>query len=109
MPKPAVQVDLDGDDELVKKAWPRLSTVGVAIAALLVLLVGVSPALLQGESLSAFNLVLLAGSVLGIGLLLRWAVGGAGRTLGSILITIGVVSLVFAIGLTAFVVLTCCS
>jgi hypothetical protein len=109
MPSPAVQVDAGWDDEVVRAGWPRLRTVGVAIAVLLVLLAGVSPALLQGESLSAFNLLLLAGSVLGIGLLLRWAVGGAAGSLASILIIIGVVSVVFAIGLTAFVVLSCCA
>jgi hypothetical protein len=82
--------------------------VGLAILALLVLLVAVSPTILQGESLSPISLLLLAGTVLGVGLLLRWGNGGGAHPLGSMLIVIGVVSLVIAIGLTVFVVLTCC-
>jgi hypothetical protein len=85
----------------MKEARPRLRTVGVAIAALLVLLVALSPTLLFGQSLSAFGLVLTGASLLIGGLLLRWGGGANARTLGTILVIIGVVVLAFAVGLMA--------
>jgi hypothetical protein len=83
----------------MREARPRL-TVGAVIAALLVLLVALSPTLLFGQSLSAFGLVLLGASLLGVGLLVRWRGAGA-RTLGTILVIIGAVILALALGLTA--------
>lgn len=84
-----------------REARPRLRTVGAAIAALLVLPVALSPTLLFGQSLSAFALVLLGASLLGVGLLLRWRGGADARTLGTILAMIGVLLLAFGVGLMA--------
>jgi hypothetical protein len=56
----------------MKEARPRLRTVGAVIAAVLVLLVALSPTLLFGESLSAFGLVLTGSSLLVVGVILRW-------------------------------------
>ena len=81
----------------------RLGTVGAAIAAGLVLLVALSPTLLFGEPLSAFGLILMGVSLIGVGLLVRWAVGACARTLGTMLVAIGAVILILGLGLTAFV------
>jgi len=85
----------------MKEARPRQRTVGVAIAALLVLLVVLSPTLLFGQSLSAFGLLLVGASLLGVGLFLRWRGGADARMLGTILLIIGVVILAFLVGLMA--------
>ena len=82
----------------------RLGTVGAVIAAVLVLLVALSPTLLFGEPISAFGLILMGAILIGIGLLVRWALGARARTLGTMLVAIGAVILVLGLGLTAFVV-----
>jgi predicted membrane-bound mannosyltransferase len=86
---------------IMREARPRLRTVGAVIAALLVLLVALSPTLLFGQSLSAFDLVLTGASLLGVGLLVRWGGGAGARTLGTGLLIIGAVILALAVGLTA--------
>jgi hypothetical protein len=75
--------------------------VGAVIAAVLVLLVALSPSLLFGESLSAFGLILMGAGLLGVGLLARWAGGAGARTLGTSLLIIGAVILALGVGLTA--------
>ena len=80
---------------------PRLRTVGGVIAALLVLLVALSPALLFGEPLSAFGLLLIGAGLLVVGLLVRWRGGAGVRTFGTSLVIIGAVILALAVGLTA--------
>ena len=85
----------------VSEVPTRLGTAGAVIAAVLVLFVALSPTLLFGQSLSAFGLVLMGASVLGLGLLARRGGGARARTLGTILMTIGAVVLVLALGLTA--------
>ena len=83
------------------EARPRLRTVGAVIAALLVLLVVLSPTLLFGQSLSAFGLVLMGASLLGVGLLVRRGGSAGARTLGTSLLIIGAVTLALGVGLTA--------
>jgi len=85
----------------MREARPRLRMVAATIAAPLVLLVVLSPTLLFGQSLSAFGLVLTGGSLLGVGLLLRWGCCAGTRTPGTILVIIGVVLLAFGVGLVA--------
>jgi hypothetical protein len=80
---------------------PSLRTIGAAIAALLVVLVALSPTLLFGQSVSAFGLVLVGASLFGVGLFLRWGGGSDARTLGTILLIIGMVTLALGVGLTA--------
>jgi len=82
----------------------RLETVGAVIAAVLVLLVALAPSLLFGESLSGSGLILMGASLIGVGLVVRWAVGARARTLGTMLVAIGAVILVAGVGLTALVV-----
>jgi drug/metabolite transporter (DMT)-like permease len=82
----------------MRQARPRLRTVGAVVAALLVLLVALSPTLLFGESLSASGLILMGASLLGVGLLVRSGGGAGARTLGTSLLIIGGVILV--VGLT---------
>jgi drug/metabolite transporter (DMT)-like permease len=77
----------------------ELRTAGAAIAALLVLIVVLSPVLLGGETPSSFELLVLALGVLGLGLLLRWRGTAHARTLGSALVMLGVVSLAIVVGL----------
>ncbi len=82
----------------------RLGTISAVIVAVLVLLVALSPTLLFGESLSAFGLILMGASLIGVGLLVRWAVGARARALGTMLVVIGAVILVVGLGLTALLV-----
>ncbi len=82
----------------------RLGTISAVIVAVLVLLVALSPTLLFGESLSAFGLILMGASLIGVGLLARWAVGARARALGTMLVVIGAVILVVGLGLTALLV-----
>ncbi|HEX7195540.1 MAG TPA: hypothetical protein VF364_01760, partial [Candidatus Limnocylindria bacterium] len=89
---------------LMSEGGTRLSPVGVVIAAVLLLLVALSPTLLFGESISGFGLILMGASVLGTGLLVRWGVGARARTLGTMLVTIGAVILVVGLGLTVLAV-----
>lgn len=79
----------------------RLRSVGITIAALLILFVALSPTLLFGEPLSAFGLILMGGSLLLLGVLLRWRGGSNARTLGTILAVIGAVVLTSGLGLMA--------
>lgn len=85
----------------MSEARPRLRTVGTAIAALLLVLVALVPTLLFGESLSAGGLILLGGSLLVLGVLLRWGSGANAATLGTILVFLGVMLLAFGVGLLA--------
>jgi len=85
----------------MREARPRLRTVGAVIAALLVLLVALSPTLLFGQSLSAFGLVVMGASLLGVGLLGHRGGGTGVRTLGTSLVIIGAVILALGVGLTA--------
>jgi hypothetical protein len=89
----------------VSGARTGLGTAGAVIAAVLVLLVALSPTLLLGQSLSAFGLILTGAGVLGVGLLVRWGGGGGRRRLGTILAGIGTVILILALGLTAIFLL----
>jgi hypothetical protein len=82
----------------------RLETVGAVIAAVLVLLVALAPSLLFGESLSGSGLILMGASLIGVGLVVRWAVGARARTLGTMLVAIGALILVVGVGLTALVI-----
>jgi hypothetical protein len=66
----------------------------------MVLLVALLPTLLFGQSLSAFSLVLIGGSLLAFGLLVRRGLGPGARTLGTILVTTGALILALAVGLT---------
>ncbi len=84
----------------MREARPRLRTVGAVIAAVLVLLVALSPTLLFGQSLSAFGLLVMGASLLGVGLLVRWGGGAGARTLGTSLLIVGAVILALAVGLT---------
>lgn len=72
---------------------------GAPLAALLLLFVVLSPVLLRGEVPSLFELFLLASTVLGAGLLLRWRGTARTRALGSILVILGGVSLTIVAGL----------
>jgi hypothetical protein len=85
----------------MREPRPRKRTVGAVIAAVLVLLVALSPTLLFGQSLSAFGLVVMGASLLGVGLLVRWGGGAGARTLGTFLVIIGAVILALAVGLMA--------
>ena len=85
----------------MREARPRLNAVGAVIAALLVLFVALSPALLFGQSLSAFGLGVIGASLFGLGLLWRRRGGAWVRTFGTSLAIIGAVNLVLAVGLIA--------
>jgi hypothetical protein len=85
----------------MSEARPRLRALGAVIAALLVLLVAMSPTLLFGETPTAFGLVLTGASLLGVGLLVRRGRGAGVRALGTSLLIIGAVILALAVGLTA--------
>ena len=75
-----------------------MKTVGIAIAVALVVLVLFSPFLLFGSTPSLFNLVLLTGSLLGAGLLLRMQQGTTQRLVGTVLAIVGGISLVLVVG-----------
>jgi hypothetical protein len=79
----------------------RIRMVGAIIAALLLLLVALSPMLLFGRSFSGIDLIVMGGSLLGVGLLLRWAGGANARTPGTIVMIIGVGLLGLGVGLIA--------
>jgi hypothetical protein len=86
----------------MRVGWAGLRTVGGAIAALLLLLVVVSPVGLRGERPGLFGLLallVLAVAALGAGLVLRWRGTAGTRTLGSILV--GGMSLAVVIGVIA--------
>ncbi len=69
-----------------------------AVACLLIGLAVVSPAILGGSRLSAFDLLVLATIVLGAGLLLRRRSTGSRRMLGSVLAIVGVALVVLVAG-----------
>jgi hypothetical protein len=73
--------------------------VGAVGAGLLIGFAMLSPVILGGSRLSAFDLLALAAIVLGAGLLLRWRGTGATRTLGSVLAIVGVAFVVLVAGL----------
>ena len=50
------------------------------------------------------GLILMGASLIGVGLLVRWAVGARARALGTMLVVIGAVILVVGLGLTALVI-----
>ena len=79
-------------------------SVGIAIAVVLLPLLLIAPPLLFGESLSPFGLLLIAGSLLGSGLLMRLRADAALHSVGTFLVVVGIVvlavaSLVLAIGI----------
>lgn len=79
-----------------------------AFAALFFVFVLVLRPLVFGAAVSPVELLATAAAVLGAGFLLRRQ-GARTRTLGSVLVIIGLASLAIALGLVAFVVLSCCS
>lgn len=83
----------------MKEDRPRLRLVGVAIAALLIILVALSPTLLLGEPPSAISLIATGGILVALGLVLRWGGGANARTPGTIVIIVGVVLLALGVGL----------
>jgi hypothetical protein len=83
----------------MRNARPRLWMVGLAIVALLIFLFLVSPIVLGGRTPSLFTLILLAASVLGAGLVLRWRGGAEARMAGLIVAVIGLVALVIVAAL----------
>jgi hypothetical protein len=83
----------------MRAGWAGVSTVGAAMAGLLLLLVVLSPVVLRGERPSLFGLIVLALAVLSVGLVLRWRGSAGTRTLGSVLV--GGASLAIVIGLIA--------
>lgn len=86
----------------MSETQPRLRTFGIAIAAVGVLLVLLGPILFLGESPSLLSLLFGAASLLGAGLLIRMQ-GGAARTVGTVLVIVGIVSLVLVVGLLVVV------
>ena len=76
-------------------------SVGIAIAVVLLPLLLIAPPLLFGESLSPFGLLLIAGSLLGSGLLMRLQANVRLRAAGTVLAVVGIVSIVLAVGLLA--------
>jgi hypothetical protein len=84
----------------MREARPSLRTLRIAVLAILVLLVALSPTLLFGQSLSAVGLLVTGGLVLGVGLFLRWQGGTDARLLGVWVAISGGVILAFAVGLT---------
>jgi hypothetical protein len=73
--------------------------VGAVLACLLIGIAVLSPVILGGSGLTAFDLLVLAAIVLGTGLLLRWRGTGSTRTLGSVLAIVGVAFMVLVAGL----------
>jgi hypothetical protein len=75
--------------------------VGVVIASVVIVLIVLAPTLLFGQSLGAFGLVLMGAIILGVGLLTRRGGEVRVRALGTIIVIVGGVVLVLALGLTA--------
>lgn len=75
----------------------RRRTVGIAIAAVLILFVLIFPMVLGRSSPSLLDLLLLAGIVLGAGLLMRFRGGAGSRPVGTVLAVVGAVSLVLVV------------
>jgi hypothetical protein len=85
----------------MREARPGLRMVGATTAALLVLLIALAPTLLFGQAMSASGLILTGGSLVGVGLIVRWAGGANARTPGTIVVIIGVVLFALGVGLMA--------
>jgi hypothetical protein len=66
----------------------------IVIAAVLILGALIAPIMFLGESPGLLNLVLVAGIVLGLGLLIRRRGGSGWRSVGTVLAVVGGVSLV---------------
>ena len=74
----------------------RRWTIGIVIAAALLLSFLLAPTLLFGEALSALSLFLLAGSLIGSGLLMRLRADAALHSVGTVLVVVGIVVLAIA-------------
>jgi hypothetical protein len=79
----------------------RPRSLGMVIAAVLILVALVAPIILLGESPGILNLMLVAGIVLGLGLLIRRQDGSASRPVGTALAIVGGVSLVLLVAFLA--------
>lgn len=79
----------------------RPRTLGTVFAAVLILVALISPIVLLGESPRILNLLLVAGIVLGLGLLIRRQDGTASRPVGTVLAFGGGVSLVLLVAVLA--------
>jgi drug/metabolite transporter (DMT)-like permease len=79
----------------------RPRTLGMVFAAVLILVALISPIILLGESPGTLNLLLVAGIVLGLGLLIRRQDGTGSRPVGTVLAVVGGVSLVVLVALLA--------
>jgi drug/metabolite transporter (DMT)-like permease len=79
----------------------RPRSLGMVIAAVLILVALIAPIILLGESPGILNLVLVAGIVLGLGLLIRREDGSGSRPVGTVLALVGGVSLVLLVALLA--------
>jgi hypothetical protein len=75
---------------------PRRS-VGIAIVAALILVVLISPMVLTGSSPSLLSLLIVAGIVLGAGVLLRWRGDEGARSVGTVLAVVGGVSMLLVV------------
>jgi hypothetical protein len=87
----------------VSETRERRRTVGIAIAAILIVFVLISPIVLTGSSPSLLSLILLAGIVLGAGILMRWRGRAEARTLGTILTVVGGAALVLVVAVLVVV------
>jgi asparagine N-glycosylation enzyme membrane subunit Stt3 len=79
----------------------RPRALGIATAAGLVLLVLLAPILFLGGSPSLFTLLLGAGILVAAGILVRIQGGPGPRTVGTILVVVGVLLLFLVVGLLA--------
>ncbi len=86
----------------------RVLQVLLAIALTAVLLVLLGRALLLGESFGALSLVATAAAVTGLGALLRAMRGRTIHRAATALTLVGLASLAVSLGLTVFIILTCC-
>ena len=82
-----------------KEPTSRAKTISAAIVAAVVLVVGLSPTLILGERPSALGLVLTGAGVASLGLLMRRASRGAGRTTGTALAIFGAALAFVGVGL----------
>jgi hypothetical protein len=85
---------------------PVLRTIAAPVAIGIALLVVLRPIVL-GDGLSGVDLVTTAAVLLGVALFLRWQ-GGRTRTVGVLLLIVGLVVLTIGIAVVAFSVLWCC-
>ena len=75
----------------------RPRTASIVIAAVLILGALIAPIVFLGESPGLMNLVLVAGIVLGLGLLIRPRGGSGSRSVGTVVAVVGGVSLVLVV------------